>query len=119
MCPDGEGVPALSQRLDGDRLERSRERQVMNALRRLGARAAVLVSLVVVAGGHELRMSASDRRELEAWVAEQAARLRDASSRPPARRARPDRQALQDLERLVNDALGTRTVQRRATLRDS
>jgi len=84
-----------------------------------GCHSASAAFQVVVAGADDLRMSTPDRRELEAWVAEQAARLRDTSSQPPARRVRPDRRALQDLERLVNDSLGTRTVQRRGQLRDS
>lgn len=84
-----------------------------------GCHTASAAFQVVVAGAHDPRLSPSDRRELEAWVAEQAARLRDTSTQPPARRARPDRRALEDLTRMVNDALGTRTVQRRGQLRDS
>lgn len=77
---------------------------------------------VVVAGGRGPRLSAEARKRLRLWVREQAVRLReeaagDQVSSPRMTTTDPRAAELAELERIVNDALGTTTLQRRAQLR--
>lgn len=81
---------------------------------------------VVVASERGPRFSSSDRRELRSWVTEQGEVLRtEASSRKdgssrrlaPGAVARARAAQLRELTQLVNDALGTTTLQRRAQLK--
>ncbi|HLN79245.1 MAG TPA: hypothetical protein VK204_19535 [Nocardioidaceae bacterium] len=76
---------------------------------------------VVVAGERGPRFTSADRRKLRRWVAEQAMILRVDDSGPASRRAAGGhasrRAQLRELDRIVNGALGTTTLQRRAQLR--
>lgn len=77
---------------------------------------------VVVSGPRGPRLSATARQRLRLWVREQAVRLRTEGagvpSAAPRRTTDLSRAAqLAELERMVNDALGTTTLQRRAELR--
>jgi hypothetical protein len=73
---------------------------------------------LVVQGGHPAHLSPQARRELERWVEEQAAVLRQqARPAPLAGRMQDPTAALRDLDGLVSEVLGTDTLQRRAQFR--
>lgn len=88
------------------------------ACERCGTASAALQ--LVVQGGHPAHLSPQARRELERWVEEQAALLRQqaGSAQLSGRIAQyPTDSALRDLDGLVSEVLGTDTLERRAQFR--